>query len=409
MKKILLTALVLAGFSATAQVKVGSNPTTLATNAKFQVEGSTGAQTVILDNGNVGIGTTTPTYKLDVVTGTDAFQFLNGTGSNERLQGKVSSTGVNFNALNTSAAAIPITFSGAGTERFRIDNSGLIGIANNAPSFMLDVFSSTDNAFRFLNSTGSYERLQATVGSSGVNFNVLNTSGVAIPFTFSGAGTEFMRIHSNGRVGIGTTTPATKLDVFDSSFTPLRINSTSGTAVQFELQAIGGNNQGFDIGVTNSTHGWGSGFYIYDYINATNRLFINSAGNVGIGITVPLQRLHVNGGYIAVHRDASNVNNPALTYAEGSNLVKTGMYFGNSYATTNASWINFKTVTDANVEVDAMTIFKNGNIGIGTTTPTSKLQVVGLPVHASNAAAITAGLTAGAVYHTGDGIMRVVF
>jgi len=38
-----------------------------------------------------------------------------------------------------------------------------------------------------------------------------------------------------------------------------------------------------------------------------------------------------------------------------------------------------------------------------------KLQVVGLPTHADNAAAISAGLTAGAFYHAGDGIVRVVF
>jgi hypothetical protein len=48
-------------------------------------------------------------------------------------------------------------------------------------------------------------------------------------------------------------------------------------------------------------------------------------------------------------------------------------------------------------------------VGIGTTRPTSILQVVGLPIHANNAAALGAGLTAGAFYHAGDGIVRVVF
>ena len=41
------------------------------------------------------------------------------------------------------------------------------------------------------------------------------------------------------------------------------------------------------------------------------------------------------------------------------------------------------------------------NFGIGTVSPTSKLQVVGLPIYADNASAVTGGLTAGAFYRTG--------
>jgi hypothetical protein len=40
-----------------------------------------------------------------------------------------------------------------------------------------------------------------------------------------------------------------------------------------------------------------------------------------------------------------------------------------------------------------------GNVGIGTATPTSTLQVVGLPEYATNTLALAGGLTAGAFYH----------
>ena len=68
MKKILVTALMLVGITATAQVKVGSNPTTLATDALFQVEADNASQFFInKTNGRVGIGTIAPAAKLDVV------------------------------------------------------------------------------------------------------------------------------------------------------------------------------------------------------------------------------------------------------------------------------------------------------------------------------------------------------
>lgn len=76
---------------------------------------------------------------------------------------------------------------------------------------------------------------------------------------------------------------------------------------------------------------------------------------------------------------------------------------------TRGSGADIDAFVFAKDSVEMLNIDANGNVGIGTTAPSSKLQVVGLTVHANNAAAITAGLTAGAFYHNGDGVVRVVF
>jgi hypothetical protein len=74
--------------------------------------------------------------------------------------------------------------------------------------------------------------------------------------------------------------------------------------------------------------------------------------------------------------------------------------------------INGVTATSTNYSLysdsPAQSYFQ-GNVGIGTTAPTSKLQVVDLPVYATNAAAVTAGLTAGAFYRTSVGVLMVVY
>jgi len=56
---------------------------------------------------------------------------------------------------------------------------------------------------------------------------------------------------------------------------------------------------------------------------------------------------------------------------------------------------------------EIMTLVREGNVGIGTTSPTSKLQVNGLSSYSDNAAAISGGLTVGAFYHT-SGTLKVV-
>ena len=65
-KNIAITLFSVLSISAMAQVKIGANPTVITTNAKLEVEGSTGKKVTILDNGNTGIGTNAPTNVLHV-------------------------------------------------------------------------------------------------------------------------------------------------------------------------------------------------------------------------------------------------------------------------------------------------------------------------------------------------------
>jgi hypothetical protein len=70
--------------------------------------------------------------------------------------------------------------------------------------------------------------------------------------------------------------------------------------------------------------------------------------------------------------------------------------------------IAFRTVKEGYWS-DSMVVKSDGKVGINTLTPTSLLQVVGLPVYESNTEATNDGLTPGAFYRTALGVLMVVF
>lgn len=114
-------------------------------------------------------------------------------------------------------------------------------------------------------------------------------------------------------------------------------------------------------------------------------------GNVGIGTTVP-------GAKLAVISSANDLSDGIRI--DASDYATNGGYL---ILNKNSGSATYATIQSAdNGTFRSLSLNPSGGyVGIGTTNPKSPLHVVGLPIYANNAAAVTGGLTAGAFYRTG--------
>jgi hypothetical protein len=185
-----------------------------------------------------------------------------------------------------------------------------------------------------------------------------------------GAGRIF--IDSTGQLGVGTSSPTARLDLgapgnvnfFQASN---GVNSTLRFTFASNLTTIG--NAGGTAGLALETNG-------------SERLRIDSAGNVGIGTSSPQEKLHIEGA----GRQSLRINNTTPGSAVSPELTTIDFYGWSSQPKArieaqdqainfNGGWLALSTANTSNVLTRALTIDNSQRVGIGTSSPTTLLHV----------------------------------
>ena len=345
-------------------------------------------------NKNLGIGTASPSYALHVyetpgngaysdttnMVATSLFHSTEATtGSYTAIQlaannGNSALGWWNIGTVSTSTNydnhLVFQTRTGASTyaERMRIDSSGNVGIGTASPAVEVEVASAAPQ-LRLTDTDGGYCEVTNVSGNLLLQADKGNSQSSSY-MRFDVDGTECMRIDDSGLVGIGENSPDSLLHLKDptgiASIITLERNDTAiatGNGIgQIRFQHQDSGNEGLcAILRVEAGDSSGTGEFVFQSGLAgtlTEKMRIDSGGNVGIGETDPDTPLHItstSSNQITLQADSTTIG-PNIVFANNDgNLAR--------IASAETNTLRFE-VGPSNTE--AMRIDSSGNVGIGS-------------------------------------------
>jgi len=335
---------------------------------------------LVTTGGNVLIGTTADNGSgILQLSGAAVSQYITSTSGSQATLfiGRSSDTQAKFTSGDVAASDLCL-YTG-GSRRLVILSSGNVGIGTDSPAGKVEVLKNGGTS-DIIATSDTLALLQLKDSGLTKHYNIeIGRSASAGDLTFRSVSGEKVRFTEGGNVGIGTGSPGTyKLNVAGTGLFTGGLEMAAGGAVyQGQKFYLDGGGDTFLESPSSNLMTFTTG--------GTERMRINSGGNVGIGV-VPVAssgniRLDVGfiGCGITSRQNAELVLTANADYTTATttgraatmlNLTNTGeFYFSTAPAATAGTALTFTT---------RMAILSGGNVGIGTTGPGSKLHVESL-------------------------------
>jgi hypothetical protein len=331
--------------------------------------GGTTERMRITSLGNLSIGNTNNTYKLDVsgeINATTRYRVNAGTQTNQIFgDGNAFSIGGSNNLGIRNDSGSIVFASGGSTVQLQLNTAGNLGLGVTPSGWSAGLKALQIGSQTALVNNSQYTYLSTNWDGNGDKYLVTGystiyrqqsgehawftapsgTAGNAITFT------QAMTLDASGNLMVGTTTSGSKLHI-NGATSGIAIKTNHTAPYTFLYSYI---NNANGIGFDNLTGDLGV------YVNGAYRMYLNTSGNVGIGTTSPARLLNINGSGTLLRISNSTETNP-IEFQSPSGFAYIGQKNGpNIYFETNGS--------------ERLRITSTGNVGIGTTAPSTKLHV----------------------------------
>ena len=372
----------------------------------------TGQERMVIDHeGRVGIGTVNPTSALTIrgtSNGTAGFAYpsIAGYTGNTQLYALEQHFGNEGRLALYYDGVVKVLFRASGSSYINSGDSGggstlNFGIGTSSPTYKLHVngtafaknltlsgWSSGDGlTLNYGNAAGTVEAV-SFLANGGTNGNIKMVMNAAnsgdMHFNASNRSNQIVA-YRDGNVGIGTNVPSQLLDVYGSIQVYSDLRLYNGQSIRFHGNGVVGMNSSATTQTFGSTAGSVNTHFSVGGVTAA-MMISGSTGNVGIGETNPGAKLHVSTADSGVTPNAvaddlfvENNTHGGITIGT-PNSVSGYLFFADPEDNAGAG-INYNHSTNkmsiAAGGTTRVTIDSSGNVGIGDTTPSYKLDVDG--------------------------------